>query len=108
MRSLNPVYIKRISVWGRVIGFASMLHGLIIIIVGLMESFLYSIPGIVSILIGTLLFYVGQESKKALKSEEETIHAVQQIIKKYGFLLLCLGVLVILSILTVVAFFLLI
>lgn len=108
MRYLNPVHIKRISVWGRVIGLSSMLYGLIFIIVGFMESLLYSIPGIVSILIGKLLFDVGQESKKALKSEEETIHAVKQIIKKYGFLLLCLGVVVILSILAVAAFFLLI
>ncbi len=108
MRYLNPVYIKRISVWGRIIGIASVLYGLIFMIVGFMESLLYSIPGIVSILIGKLLFDVGHESKRALKSEEEAIHVAQQIIKRYGLLLLCLGVLVILSILTVAAFFLLI
>lgn len=82
-----------------------MLYGLIFIIGGFMESLLYGIPGIASILIGKLLFDVGQESKKALKYEEEEMHAAQQIIKKYGLLLLCLGVLVILSILTVATFF---
>lgn len=85
-----------------------MLYGLIFMIVGFMESLLYSIPGIASILIGKLLFDVGQESKRSLKSEEEALHAAQQIIKKYSLLLLCVGVLVILSILTLAMFFLLI
>lgn len=108
MRYLNPVYIKRISIWGRIIGIISILYGLIFMIVGFIESLLYSIPGIASILIGKLLFDVGQESKKALKYEKEEMYAAQQIIKKYGLLLLCLGVLIILSILTVATFFLLI
>lgn len=107
MRYLNSVYIRRISVWGKFVGIASMLYGLIFIIVGFMETLLYSIPGMVSILLGKLLFDIGQEAKKALKSEEESIRAAQQIIKKYGVYLLCFGVLVILSILSVVAFFLL-
>src|SRR5699024_3384701 len=107
MRYLNSVYIKRISSWGRFVGIASMLYGLIFIIVGFMETLLYSIPGMVSILLGKLLFDIGQEAKKALKSEEESIRAAQQIIKKYGVYLLCFGVLVILSILSVVAFILL-
>lgn len=105
MEYLNPVHLKRIRVWGKVIGIISMLYGTIFIVLSFILMFVYAFPGLISILIGILFFNLGQTSKRALKSEEKSIHVAEQIAKKYGLLLFCIGILIIISILALVIFF---
>ena len=108
MKYLNPIYIKRISIWGRLVGLASMMYGAIITIFSFVDSLLYSIPGLLSIFMGKLLFDIGQEAKNALKSEEETVAVAEKMIKKYGLYLMVIGGVMVLSIIVLAVFFLMI
>lgn len=108
MRFLEVAYIKRIKIWGKVIGIGTILYGIISIILSFFTSFIYIIPALVSILIGKLFYDIGHEANLVLQSDDESISLVQPILHKYSKFLITLGIVIIFTIFCYVAFFIIV
>lgn len=104
MKYIGVNDIKRIKTWGRLIGIGSMLYGLVSIVLSFYTSLWYVIPAILSIFIGKLLYDIGHEAKKVLKSEEQSVSIFQPVLKKYSTFLFAFSIIIIVTIASYLAF----
>lgn len=100
----HTTYLRRISLWGKMVGSMTLIYGIVAIIVGMLTYYVHIIPGLVSIFLGKLLFDMGREAKKALQSTEEGENAVGKVIRSYSVFIACLGILILITIVCYIAF----
>src|SRR5699024_1253747 len=70
---LHSNYLKRFSIWGRVVGIITAIYGIIVIAIAFFTYYIFIISGLVSIWLGKLVFNIGREAKKVLQKEETPI-----------------------------------
>jgi|HigsolmetaAR206D_1030411.scaffolds.fasta_scaffold00003_28 hypothetical protein len=87
--------MKRISLWGRVIGIVTMITGGLSALVGLFALVIGAIPGIVSVYMGYLIYKTGRSAKEYL--ENQSSNAIEDLLKSYSTQLLTSGILLIIS-----------
>lgn len=100
---LNPTSLKRISTWGKILGVLMMIFGGIYALLGLFAFIVGAIPGLVSAFMGYLLFKSGQAAEQFLQNQTE--QALSDLIDNYAKFLLIQGILMIVSVVIVVLYF---
>jgi|SRR5699024_1660475 len=87
MKHITKKYIMRISIWGRLVGILLTLYGLISIVMGFFTSIKYGMTGILTMILGVILFDVGREGKKLLRLEDADGRVLEGLVKKYSLYL---------------------
>lgn len=99
---LHSNYLKRISIWGRVVGIITAIYGIIVIAIAFFTYYIFIISGLVSIWLGKLVFNIGREAKKVLQKEETPIQIkdVKAVFNKYTYFLFILSLLIAITVLS--------
>lgn len=97
MEYLERDNLKRIATWGKVVGVTSIIFGVLSIILSLVVDPAGIASGIVSVITGYLFYQTGQEASKIISSDDLTAGNVNELLSKYGKLLLIMGILTIIS-----------
>ncbi|QDI90908.1 hypothetical protein EPH95_06720 [Salicibibacter halophilus] len=96
MEERNKIPLKRISRWGQFVGIITIIIGSISAIVGLFDFIIGAIPGVISIILGYLIFRTGRAAKYIATSEDVTMTYLNELLDKYGKMLLISGIMAIL------------
>lgn len=98
---LNSNYLKRISIWGRIVGIITATYGFIVIFFALFTYYVFILSGLVSIWLGKIIFNIGLEAKKVLHTEEESIQMndIETLLHKYSYFLFILSLLIVITVL---------
>src|SRR5690625_3985829 len=93
--NVNETFLRRISFWGRFLGFVTGVFGAIVGLYGLFTSVIGVIPGIMTIVLSRYLFNTGFQAKKVLESDRKDFHALDLLFQNFSRYLLLNGILVI-------------
>lgn len=105
MPQISMTYVKRIHVLGKIVGIMLMLYGGASVIFGFLSTLVFILPGIITLFLGVLLFRIGQEAKKVLRTDDQLIYGVHRIFHTYSLYLMILGILAIITILFYIGFY---
>src|SRR5699024_5732213 len=96
---LNPNYLKRISIWGRIVGIIIATYGLLIILIAFFTYYVLILSGLVSVWLGKLIFNIGLEAKRVLQSEENSIQIkdIEILFRRYKYFLFILSLLIVIA-----------
>jgi len=97
MDYLNVDHLNRIATWGKIVGAASIIMGAISIILTFTVNPSMILSGIISIITGYLFYQTGVEASTIIASDDFTAGNVNELLNKYGKLLLIMGILTIIS-----------
>ncbi len=97
--------IKQVQLWGKLTGIASILYGIGSSILLSPLSFVYILPGLISIFIGGLLYHIGRQARVADQSEDDSVEAVFPVIRSYSTLLMVLGIVIGISLICFIIFY---
>ena len=106
--NINETFLRRISFWGRFLGFVTGIFGSIVALYGLFTSLIGAIPGLITILFSRYLFNVGFQAKKVLESDRKDFHALDLLFNYFSKYLLLNGILVSIVLLFYIIFYLVI
>ncbi|CEI82373.1 hypothetical protein BN997_02237 [Oceanobacillus oncorhynchi] len=102
MDYLNIDHLKRIATWGGIVGAASIIMGAISIVLTLTVDPSMILSGIISIITGYLFYQTGIEASNIIASDDFTAGNVNELLNKYGKLLLIMGILTIISLVVLI------
>lgn len=105
MRHITKTYLKRIGLWGRFVGVLLTLYGLTSIVTSYLTSITYIFTGILTIILGVILFDIGREGKKLFQSEETDGRILEGLFKKYSLYLSVFGGYIIVAITYITIYF---
>lgn len=84
---MNNKDLKRIALWGKIMGILMMISGAFSAIGGLFVFIIGAIPGVISIILGYYQFKTGDSAKRFIETErEEDIASIIQYYGKFLFL----------------------
>jgi len=93
MEEVNKSPLKRISTWGQFMGILTIVSGSISAIIGLFNFIIGAIPGVITIIIGYFIFRTGREAKFIADSDDFKVANLNELLDKYGKVLLISGIL---------------
>ncbi|MFD1453424.1 hypothetical protein [Oceanobacillus sojae] len=102
MEYLERNNLKRIAKWGKLVGVTSIIFSSLSIIVSFFGSLGGIIGGVTGIITGYLFYQTGVEASNIISSDDLTAGNVNELLNKYGNLLLIMGILTIISLVLII------
>lgn len=105
---LNWTFLRRIHIWGEMVGVLTMFGGIAVVFKGFSISLIAPFPGIITIYLGYLLYISGEKAKR-LNMNTDKIHQrdnMEELLKSYSVYLLISCVIAIIVILFMLFFYL--
>ncbi|QQK77654.1 hypothetical protein HUG15_20080 [Salicibibacter cibarius] len=79
-------HLKRIHVWGRVLGIIMIISGSLYALVGLPSFLIGAAPGVLMVIMGVFIFKTSTSAQKAMESKD--IHVFAVLFDNYGRVLM--------------------
>ncbi|MCT1902727.1 hypothetical protein [Oceanobacillus sojae] len=102
MEYLERDNLKRIAKWGKIVGVTSIIFSSITIIASFFGSLEGVLGGVTGIITGYLFYQTGVEASNIIASDDLTTGNVNELLSKYGNLLLIMGILMIISLVLII------
>lgn len=86
MEHINRSYLRRIHIWGKFVGFLTMLAGVVQLYQSVTSTLLTFIPGIITFYLGYLIYATGDKAKR-LNLHRYRMHQVDDLqifLQSYG------------------------
>jgi len=97
--------IKRVGLWGRLVGSVLVVYGGILVIQGIFIYVAAAVPGVITIMMGRYIHESGKEAQEILRSNGKNIGAVDYLLKNLSLFLLLTGILMLLAIILYSSYF---
>ncbi|GGP15052.1 DUF5362 family protein [Oceanobacillus neutriphilus] len=102
MEYIEKDNLKRIATWGKLVGITSIIFSSLTIIAIFFWSLGGVIGGVTGIITGYLFYQTGVEASNIIDSDDLTAGNVNELLNKYGNLLLIMGILTIISLVLII------
>lgn len=104
MEHFNAKDIKRVKLWGGIIGILFIFYGIFLFIQGLFSYVIGALPGVAAILMGKYIHDTRKEAQEIIQSKGNTVRAVDNMMRYISLFLLLAGILTIMIIVLYVLF----
>lgn len=105
---LNGVFLRRIHIWGKIVGVLTIFGGIAVVFKGFSISLIAPFPGIITTYLGYLLYMSGEQAKRLNMSVDKIyqLDKLEALLKNYSVYLLISCVIAVIVILFIFIFLL--